>query len=66
MSKKRQRCVLVNLENNVPISAKFTVILTKISGKICLNFENKALINNYELINNRFFREVGNQQNDRA
>jgi hypothetical protein len=39
MSKKRQRCAFVNLENNFSISAKFTVIVSsnhpRISGKIC-------------------------------
>jgi hypothetical protein len=50
MSKKRQPCAVINLENNLPISPKFTdtVIVSKyylrISGKMGFTIENKALI----------------------
>jgi hypothetical protein len=34
MSKKRQRCAVVNLENNFTISAKFTVVVGNLCGVI--------------------------------
>jgi hypothetical protein len=54
MSKKRQRCVVVNLENNFSISAKclptFTVTVInnypRISGKMDSTIKDKALIVN--------------------
>jgi hypothetical protein len=50
MSKKRQRCAVINLEKNFPISAKFTdftVIVSnsypRISGGRGFTIEDKAL-----------------------
>jgi hypothetical protein len=47
-SKKRQRCVVVNLENNFSILAKFTDVYCncRISGKMGFTIEDKALIIN--------------------
>jgi hypothetical protein len=50
MSKKRQRCTGVNLENKFSISAKFTDVTvivsnnySRISGKMGFTIEDKAL-----------------------
>jgi hypothetical protein len=46
MSKKRQRCAVINLENNLPISPKFTDTVSnyypRISGKMGFTVEDKA------------------------
>jgi hypothetical protein len=51
MSKKRQRCAVVNLKNNFSISAKFTHVycnceqqLSQKCGKMGFTIEGKALI----------------------
>jgi phenylalanyl-tRNA synthetase alpha subunit len=53
MSKKRQRCAVVNLKNNFSISAKFTHVycnceqqLSQKCGKMGFTIEGKALIDN--------------------
>jgi hypothetical protein len=42
MSKKRQRCAVVNLENNFTISAKFTVV-ENLCGIILAGCEKKLI-----------------------
>jgi hypothetical protein len=60
MSKKLQQCVVVNLENNFSISAKFTVIVNnnypRISGKMGFTIEEKAFLLEC------YFRNVVNRQ----
>jgi hypothetical protein len=55
LSKKRQRCTVINLENNFSISAKFTVIVSnnypRISGKIGFTIEEKPILLEYYLRN---------------
>jgi hypothetical protein len=44
MSKKRQRCALVNIENNFSILAKFTDVVSNNYRRISDTIEDKAFL----------------------